>query len=52
MVLTRRIKKLKKSQVAKITGRQMLMCKECGNCSKEHDKTIDDSIDTTEAIGL
>jgi hypothetical protein len=25
------------------------MCKECGNCSKEHTKTIDDSIDIVEA---
>ena len=39
MVLTRRIKKLKKSQVAKITGRQMLMCKECGN--KEVEVSVD-----------
>lgn len=30
MALTRRIKKLKNSQVVKITGRQMLVCKECG----------------------
>lgn len=28
------------------------MCKDCGNCSKEHDKTIDDSIDQIEAIGI
>jgi hypothetical protein len=21
------------------------MCKRCGNCSKEHERTIDDSID-------
>ena len=29
MALTRRIKKLKNSQVVKITGRQILVCKEC-----------------------
>ena len=23
------------------------MCKECGNCSQEHTRTIDDSIDET-----
>ncbi len=23
------------------------MCKACGNCSKQHPKTIDDSIDET-----
>ncbi len=29
------------------------MCKEFGNCSKEHGfKTIDDAIDTTEAIDI
>lgn len=28
------------------------MCKECGNCTKEHDRTIDDSIDIVEDIGL
>jgi hypothetical protein len=22
-----------------------MMCKECGNCSKEHSRTIDDAID-------
>lgn len=30
MALKRRIKKLRNSQVAKITGRQMLVCKQCG----------------------
>lgn len=30
----------------------IIMCKECGNCTKEHDKTIDDSIDIVENIGL
>jgi len=23
------------------------MCKECGSCSKEHTRTIDDAIDST-----
>jgi hypothetical protein len=23
----------------------MNMCKECGNCSKEHSRTIDDAVD-------
>jgi hypothetical protein len=23
------------------------MCRECGNCSKEHGRTIDDSMDET-----
>ena len=25
------------------------MCKECGNCTKEHTNTIDDAIDKVEA---
>jgi len=25
------------------------MCKQCNNCSKEHGRTIDDSIDEVEA---
>jgi hypothetical protein len=29
------------------------MCKECGNCSREHGtKTIDDAIDVTETIDI
>lgn len=31
---------------------ELIMCKECGNCSKEHDKTIDDSIDIVESTGI
>jgi hypothetical protein len=23
----------------------MIMCKECGNCSKEHSRTVDDAVD-------
>lgn len=38
--------------VVKLWWGNLIMCKECGNCSKEHDKTIDDSIDVTEALGL
>lgn len=28
------------------------MCRKCGNCSKEHSRTIDDSIDETEDLNL
>lgn len=28
------------------------MCIKCGNCSKEHSRTIDDSIDETEDINF
>jgi hypothetical protein len=28
------------------------MCKECGNCSKEHTKNIDDSIDEVLDLGI
>jgi len=28
------------------------MCKQCGNCEKEHPYSIDDAIDKTEALGL
>jgi hypothetical protein len=33
-------------------GGTYFMCRECGDCTKEHNKTIDDSIDETEAIGI
>ena len=28
------------------------MCRRCGNCSMEHTRTIDDSIDETEDLDL
>lgn len=30
----------------------LIMCKQCGDCTKEHDRTIDDSIDDVEDIGF
>ena len=34
-------------------GGTYFMCKECGNCALEHGgRTIDDSIDVTEALGF
>ena len=28
------------------------MCKNCGDCTKEHDRTIDDSMDEVEDLGF
>ena len=29
---------------------ELIMCKECGDCTKEHQKTIDDSIDIVDDL--
>jgi hypothetical protein len=28
------------------------MCRECGDCSKEHTRTIDDAVDAVEDVGF
>lgn len=31
---------------------ELTMCKECGNCNKEHTKSLDDAIDIVEDLGF